>query len=391
MTQAPSDEPGLRAAIGPDAWLDHPANRYSLTRAAEFVRSAVWTPAPPPVPARQPAAVLLGRLRVPVPGGGTVSALDHLQFAHADSLLLYEGRDLVAEWHAPGIDPARPHLLFSIGKSITGVLAGQLIAQGWLNPATPAQALVPALRGTPVGAATVRQMLDMTVDLDYSETFDGSPSVFTRYRRAVWGDGPETMLDVVADMRAGPDGHGRVFRYVTPVTDVLGLVFEAATGRRYVDLLAEHLLVPLGMTGPVLTQVDRQGHARATGGISMTPLDLARLGLCLMDGGRAADGRQVVPADWIDDMRTGGDRAAWLAGDCPEMLPQGAYRSLWYAVPGGEFLAVGIHGQYLWCDPASGRMIVRTASRPVASDIVLTMAEMEVLRAMAGQAWTAAG
>lgn len=383
----PPDDVRRRAAIGPDGWLEHPHNRYSLTRASEFIPSAVWSPAPAYDRPRRDAAALFAAMRVPGVEGRGVALPDHLAATHADSLLLFEAGALVAEWHAPGIDPDRPHLLFSIGKSITGVLAGILIGDGLLDPEASVESLVPVLRDTPIGAARVRHMMDMTVDLAYSETFDGSPSDFTRYRRAVWGHGPETLLDVVADMAAGPDGHGTVFRYVTPVTDVLGVAIEAAAGRRYVDLLAERLLVPLGMSGPVVTQVDRQGRARATGGISMTPRDLARLGQCLMDGGLATDGRPVVPRTWIDDMRNGGDRGAWLRGDCPEVLPDGAYRSLWYAVPDGEFFAAGIFGQFLWCDPRRGRMIVRTASREVASDATLTVAELAVLRAIAAQDW----
>lgn len=388
-TTAPGD-PQRRAAIGPETWLDHPNNRFSLTRASEFVPSALWTPAPTVQPASTVPS-LLDRMLVPGPGGHRIPLPEHLQATHADSLLLFEAGDLVAEWHAPGIDPNRPHLLFSIGKSITGVLAGILIGDGVLDTDASVESLVPALRGTATGAALVRHMLDMTVDLAYTETFDGSPSDFTRYRRAVWGHGPETLLDVAADMAPGPDGHGTVFRYVTPVTDILGIAIEAATGQRYVDLLGDRLFAPLGLTGPVVTQVDRQGRARATGGISMTPRDLARLGQCLLDGGRAADGRQVVPGAWIDDMRQNGDRGAWLRGDCPEVLPDGAYRSLWYAEPGGEFFATGIFGQFLWCDPRTGRMIVRTASRQVASDVALTVAELAILRAIAAQDWTVAG
>lgn len=383
----PQNDVERRAAIGPDTWLDHPHNRFSLTRASEFVPSAIWSPVAPSPRALHSAQSVLEGMRVPGHASGTVRLLDHLAHTHADSLLLFQSGRLVTEWHAPGIDPNRPHMLFSIGKSITGVLAGIAIGDGLLDPEATADSLVPALRGTPIGAASVRHMLDMTVDLAYTETFDGSPSDFTRYRRAVWGNSTETLLDVVADMAAGPDGHGAAFRYVTPVTDVLGLAIEAATGVRYVDFLAERLLAPLAMTGPVVTQVDRQGRARATGGISMTPRDLARLGQCLMDGGTGPDGRQIVPRDWIDDMRSNGDRAAWLRGDCPEVLPGGAYRSLWYAVPDGEFLAMGIFGQFLWCDPGSGRMIVRTASREVASDIALTVTELAVLRAIAAQDW----
>lgn len=389
MTSAqPSwEEARWRAGIDVDNWLDHSFSRYSLQRPAEFVPSAVWSPGI----ASPESDELFKRLAVPDGGGAIIAAEQHFRASCADTVLLCENDRIAARWNAPGVDPARPHMLFSIGKSITGILAGTLIEEGRLEPGMQAQSLVPELAGAAIGSATVRHMLDMTADLVYSETFDGSPSDFTRYRRAVWGNGAETMLDVVGSLPAGPDGHGQAFRYVSPVTDVLGLVLEAAAGRRYPDLLADRLLCPLGLTGPVLTQVDRQGRARATGGISMPPADLARIGMCLLAGGRGPDGRQVIPANWIDDMRHNGDRDTWRRGDCPEILPGGAYRSLWYAGSDDAFFALGIFGQVLWCDPTNRRVIVRTSSRSVASDPSLTIDELAVMRSLTEQDWECTG
>lgn len=62
----------------------------------------------------------------------------------------------------------------------------------------------------------------------------------------------------------------------------------------------------------------------------------------------------------------GGDRAAWAAGDFPHIAPAGSYRNKWYATnnANGAFFAIGIHGQWLYVDPATETTIVRFASQP---------------------------
>ena len=41
---------------------------------------------------------------------------------------------LISEWYGQGYDGQRPHILFSVSKSLTGALAGVLIGQGLLDP-----------------------------------------------------------------------------------------------------------------------------------------------------------------------------------------------------------------------------------------------------------------
>lgn len=57
-----------------------------------------------------------------------------------------------------------------------------------------------------------------------------------------------------------------------------------------------------------------------------------------------ADGRQVVPGAWIDDINEGGDPQAWARSDLAEMFPQASYRSKWYQIDrsAGMLCAIGI-------------------------------------------------
>jgi CubicO group peptidase (beta-lactamase class C family) len=182
-------------------------------------------------------------------------------------------------------------------------------------------------------------------------------------------------------------GHGHRFHYASPNTDLLGLVIERAVSMRFHDFLRERLWLPLGLTGPAYVTVDRVGTARAAGGICMSLADLARIGHLVLEEGRGPEGRQIVPAAWIADMRQNGDRQAWIDGNFADMFANGRYRSCWYDVGDGRgtLAAVGIHGQYLWIDPTNRTVIARTASRPIASDDAETGEDIAMMAAIARQ------
>jgi CubicO group peptidase (beta-lactamase class C family) len=184
---------------------------------------------------------------------------------------------------------------------------------------------------------------------------------------------------VTLPRKAGP--HGKQFFYASPNTDLAGLVVEQATGVRLHEYLGNRLWKPMGAFGASWITVDRAGTGRAAGGMCVTPRDLARFGQLILDGGRNRQGEQVIPESWIADMHANGDRQAWLAGDFRASFPEGRYRSFWYETGDarGSFCGMGIHGQWLWVDPQSRVVLVRTSSRPEASDEALSLIESDLL------------
>jgi len=375
-----------RADITLADWRLHPASRYSFQHVSEFVPVAMiaWPGAPEeasPGPAALESLVLRDR------DGGAVTALAHMRRSHADHVVVMRDGKVIAEWLAETADPARPHLVFSISKSITGLLAGIAAGEGRLDPDAPVAAYVPAMAGSTYATARVRDLLDMTVDLDFDEEYLDHGGAFDRYRRAMlWnpepaGARPETMEGFLATLGGHGHGHGRRFCYASPNTDLLGLVVERAAGMRYHRYLAERLWKPMGARGAAYVTVDRAGTARAAGGVCITTRDLARIGQLVLDGGRAHNGVEVVPQGWIKDMRANGDRRAWVEGNFADMFAEGRYRSCWYDVGDrrGSIAAVGIHGQWLWVDPTSRVVIARTACRPDPSDDDATALEILML------------
>lgn len=369
-----SDNP-RRSGITLADWREYPASRYSFRHVSEFVPVAMIAGSGAPEEA-SPGPAALETLVLGDRDGGKVTALAHMRRSHADHVVVMRDGAVVAEWWDDAVDPALPHLVFSISKSITGLLAGVATGEGALDPDAPVTSYTPSMAGSTYRSARVRDLLDMTVDLDFDEEYLDDGGAFDRYRRAMlWnperpGTTPETMEGFLATLGGNGSGHGRRFYYASPNTDLLGLVVERAVGMRYHQYLAEKLWKPLGARGAALVTLDSVGTARAAGGVCITTRDLARLGQLVLDGGLGRDGAQIVPQGWIADMRDNGDRRAWVEGDFADMFVDGRYRSCWYDVGDGRgtIAAVGIHGQWLWCDPASRIVIAKTSCHPIPSN-----------------------
>lgn len=367
-------------------WRLSPFSRYSFQHVAEFVPTADVT-APGETEAPSPGPAALAEMTLEGADGSPVAALAHMRRSHTDHAVVMRDGKVIAEWLADHVDAARPHVIFSISKSLTGILAGIAADDGLLDPDAPVTSYVPSMRGSAYGDARVRDLLDMTVDLDFDEEYLDDGGAFDRYRRAMlWNPErpethPETMEGFLATLGRGGEAHGRRFYYASPNTDLLGLVIERATGIRYHLYLAERLWTPMGARGAAYVTVDRVGTARAAGGVCVTTRDLARLGQLVLDGGRTASGHQAIPSRWIEDMHLNGDRQAWIDGNFADVFANGRYRSCWYEVGDGRgsFAAIGIHGQWLWADPQSRVVIAKTASRPDASDDDATALEIRML------------
>ena len=105
----------------------------------------------------------------------------------------------------------------------------------------------------------------------------------------------------------------------------------------------------------------------------------------MMRQGGKADGRQVIPASWVEDIMTAGDPEAWSKGDMTTLFPRARYRSKWY-VPidhPGTFCAIGIHGQWIYVDKGAGMTAVKQSSQPLPVDDALDQLTVQMFRALA--------
>ena len=286
---------------------------------------------------------------------------------------------VVWRWAAEHYEFTNPHILFSVSKSITAILAGIAEDNGWLECERAIADYLPQVAGSVYEHCTIRHLLDMTVALNFEENYTDPESEYMRYREATaWNpptrEGAELGLEAfLYSLKQLPEEHGQRFLYRSPNSDMLGLVIERAGGKPLAELLSECLWGPLGACTDGNITLDCKELARAAGGISTTVFDLARIGQMILDRGQAGS-RQVVSERWVMDTRYNGDKAAWDAGNYAHKFPRGKYRNKWYQAGDADetICARGIHGQLLYINPARSVIVAKLASQSAPLDDVMT-------------------
>jgi CubicO group peptidase (beta-lactamase class C family) len=327
----------------------------------------------------------------PIGRDGRMTWAESLEANYTDGILILHRGRIVYERYFGALAEDRRHIAFSVTKSFVAVLAATLIAEQVLDEGATVARYVPELDGSGFGDATLRHLLDMTTGLDYTEDYaDPACSLWDFCRaggflaRPPDYHGPESFLDYLKTVgRKQP--HGEKFAYKTVNTDALGFVLRRATGKSLSGLLSERIFAPMGAEYDGFFTMDSTGAEFAGGGLNLTLRDLARFGELIRLRG-AFNGRQIVPASVVDDIRRGGDRARFAEAGY-QTLPGWSYRSMWWVSHNdhGAFAARGIHGQAIYVDPAAEMVIARFASHPLAANVNLDPTSLPAYAAVARQ------
>ena len=305
-------------------------------------------------------------------------------------VVLHKGR-CVFETYSNGMGRHDPHIVFSVSKSMLGLLAGILVEKQIVDVEAPVTKYVPEMSATAYNGASVRDLLDMRAGVLFDEDYLATSGPIVDYRKATnWnplepGDKQDDLRGFYAQLTERDGQPGGAFHYTSPNTDLLGWVFERASGVRFSDLMSRHLWQPMGAERSASITVDRLGAPRTAGGISMIARDLARVGQLILQGGRR-DGVSIIAESWIDDLYENGDPDAWNAGDFAKDFPglDMHYRSKWYVLRGDApiLFGLGIHGQNLFIDRKNQVVIAKVASRPAPLDTELELLGLKAVRAL---------
>ncbi|MGI9116727.1 MAG: serine hydrolase domain-containing protein [Gaiellales bacterium] len=349
-----------------DNWMRPPHPFWSFRHVRELIPTArIRHGHHPRTLPFEPAGNLL-ELRFESTAGERVLG-EFLQNTQSDALIAVKDGRVVLEWMAAGIRDDEPHLMFSVTKSITALLCGALVGAGRIDTDAPVVRYVPEVADSGFGDATVRHLLDMEAAYAFVEDYSPGPDIVLYRNSAGWYPAPPDHMGLHGFLasREKEGEHGQRFRYMSPTTDMLGWVCEAASGLPYAVAVSQYLWVPMGAEADGDITLDRFGTPRAAGGLSATPRDLARVGMIVAEGGAG-----IVPEDFVDDLTTGGDPEHWAIGDYADWLPGGCYRSCWYQprVDPDCVMAVGIHGQMIYVDRPRNIVVVKQSSWDVPDD-----------------------
>lgn len=314
---------------------------------------------------------------------------DSLSVNYTDGILiLHEGR-IVYERYFGCLDETGKHAAMSMTKSLTGLLAEILVVEGTLDDTAKVAIIIPELADSAFGSATVRQVMDMTTALDYSEDYSDPKADIWVYSKAASPlpkpagyQGPDGYFEYLQTVKQN-GVHGKAFGYRTINTDALGWIVSRVTGKDVANLLSERIWSRMGAEQDGYMTVDAKGTPFAGGGLSAGLRDLGLIGQLMLNEGRI-NGQQLFPKETVQNIRTGGDKDAFAKAGY-KTLAGGSYRSMWWVMhnENGAFAARGVHGQTIYVDPAAEMVIVRFASFPTATNAKIDPTSLPAYQAVA--------
>lgn len=275
-------------------------------------------------------------------------------------LILQDGRVKLERYRFGNTDRTR-WMSMSIAKSITSTLVGAALKDGFIRSLSDSVTrYVPSLKGTAYDGVSVRDVLMMASGVRWNEAYSDPTSDRRRLLEAQISQVPGSALAVMKSLprAAAP---GTTANYNTGETQVVAEVLRASVGRPLATYLSDRIWSRFGMEADANWWLDSPGGSEIGGsGFSATLRDYGRFGLFVLGGGVAA-GESILPAGWVREATT------------PKTLRDGAaveYGYLWWtgATPAsrrdGAFMAIGIHGQYLYVNPVAKIVIVVWGARP---------------------------
>ncbi|NOX51526.1 MAG: serine hydrolase [Gammaproteobacteria bacterium] len=284
-------------------------------------------------------------------GGKPLSIDDFFDLGNTVGLIVVKDGEVLHEQYAAGNDEQSRWVSYSISKSVTSMLVGAAIKDGYIESVDePISNYLPRLRGTVYEDSTIKHILQMASGTQWNEDYaDPSSDV---------NNTPGGVVNLIRYLggkkRLAPSG--TKFNYNTGETNLVGAVLRAAIGNNLSTYLTDKIWIPFGMEYDAtwLLEGPRQGEL---GGccISATLRDYARIGLFAMQGGMLSDGTEVLAENWMKQSTS------------PSKGYPG-YGYLWWLFDDGLYAGLGIFGQSIFIDPKKNLVIATQSAWSTAVD-----------------------
>jgi CubicO group peptidase (beta-lactamase class C family) len=319
-------------------------------------------------PSTSPVAWTSGSEKMPamVNWGGTQIAFnDFLSRTHTNAFLLLRDGVIDYEWYNKSTTAQTRLPSYSMAKTLTSIMIGQLISDGKIKESDTFVKFFPQFKtGGSFDKVTIKSLLDMQAGVGVTDNYPTGPSG--------WGV-------AIAQMYATTDlnffmEHNRKMSwypgtkadYRSVDTQMLGFIIKKVTGTTVSDYFSKHVWQPIGAQESAFWNVDHVGGLEKTFCcFNATARDWARVGQLILDNGSAKVGAaNLIGANWM----------ARLEQPMVTLDHGWGYSAqIWHPFP-NKMMLLGLHGQFIYIDPSMHTAIVKLSDEPTDSgnDEVLT-------------------
>ena len=319
-------------------------------------------------PSTNPITLAIANEKLPATvawNGKQISWQEFLDNSYTNVFLVLRNGVLTYQYYRDGFTPTTRLPSYSVGKSMTSIMVGQLIAAGKIKESDKFVDFFPEYKnGTSFDRVTIGQLLDMRGGVGVSDNYPSGPQG--------WGL-------AIAQMYATTDlnwfiKHNRKMAfepgtqasYRSVDTALVGMVIKKVTGMSVSDYFSKNVWQPVGALTPATWNIDRKGGVEKTFCcFNATGEDYAKVGLMLMNNGMVGSTR-VLDLNWIKRMSTSIERLdGW-----------GYSAFTWHPYPNIDMMD-GLHGQYVFIDRATRTVIVKLSDVP--TDLKLAIPTAQVM------------
>lgn len=300
-----------------------------------------------------------------IPQEALLAALEYGERTRSHALLIYHNGALQLEHYFPGYRAGTRTPTDTLHPSVLAILTGIAIRDGFISSVDePVAHYLPEWANDERGKITIRQLLQQSSGIGFPAMNFNPIGEFLQVKMggrlgaAVLGQQPES-----------PPGERFDYNDINP--QVLGIIIERATGKRYSRYLSEALWQPIGADNALITLDSNERRlARTFCCLGATARSWLQVGLLHINHG-IANGQQVVPEQWMRDIATPSARnpnfgyLTWLGSKHEEQRPY-HHKSKLTAYHSEPFVADdviyfdGFGGQRVYAVPSAGLVIVRT-------------------------------
>lgn len=248
---------------------------------------------------------------------------------------------------------------YSVAKTLTSIMIGQLITQGKLKESDTFVSILPEYKvGTDFDKVTIKDLLDMNSGIGVSDNYPSGPSGWgVAIAQLYASTDVYWWLHHNQKMREVPGTHPE---YRSVNTQLLGMVIAKLTGGNVSTYFQKNVWQPIGAQSKATWNVDHVGGIEKTFCcFNATARDFARVGQLFVNNGQASiGGASIISASYLKRMTTPAETLDYGWGYSAQT---------WLPYP-ESVLLLGLHGQYIYVQPKDHVVVIKLSDLPTSAD-----------------------
>ena len=277
---------------------------------------------------------------------------DFIQAFKVAGLIVIRDGKILHESYNFGNNEESRWVSFSVTKSVTSMLLGAAIKDGFINSVKePLVSYLPQLKGSHYEDVSIEQILHMSSGVAWNEDYN-DPKSDVSIASAL---NSSKLYDYLSSLGASSKP-GSKFNYNTAETNLIGGLVRSAIGNNLSGYLEKKIWKPFGMEFDANWLLDYDYNLELGGCcISATLRDYARIGIFALNNGILKNRINILPEKWMEQSTT--------------PSPNLEYYGYQWWLDGSDynsFYADGIFGQFIWIDPDSKTIVVMHSAREYA-------------------------